>query len=112
MKKITQTMKNSEIYMLAIGFLKNFDGETTLPIKVNFYLTKNKQYFVRLGAQIDEMRKKIGENPDKEQVKKELQNLSELEQEVSFYQVDLEDFGNVDLSMEQIEILQFMIKEE
>jgi hypothetical protein len=106
MNKITKTMTNEQIYRIAIGFYKNFNGDLILPIKVNFYLTKNKNYFLELGQQIEEFRDKIRGDYDK------LKELSELQQEVSFYQVSLEDFGDINLSMEQLETLEFMIKEE
>jgi hypothetical protein len=106
MNKLTKTMTNEQIYRIAIGFYKNFNGDLILPIKVNFYLTKNKNYFLELGQQIEEFRDKIRGDYDK------LKELSELQQEVSFYQVSLEDFGDINLSMEQLETLEFMIKEE
>ncbi len=118
MNKTTKTMTNDEIYHLAMGFYKNFNGELILPIKVNFYLVKNKKYFIELGQQIEEMKNEIcskysnleGENQIK--ANEELKELSQLKQEVSFYQVSLEDFGEINLSMEQLDILEFMIKEE
>lgn len=116
MNKITKTMTNEQIYRIAIGFYKYFNGDLILPIKVNFYLSKNKNYFLNLGKQIEEFKNQICEKYDKqtqlEQINKELKELSILQQEVSFYQVSLEDFGDINLSMEQLDTLEFMIKEE
>jgi hypothetical protein len=47
-------MYNSEIYMYANNIIDNF-GDTTqkLPIKVNFYLQKNKEILVKLAQEIE-----------------------------------------------------------
>jgi hypothetical protein len=113
MNKITKTMTNEQIYRIAMGFYKYFNGDLILPIKVNFYLVKNKNHFLQLGQQIEEFKDKICGDYDKEEViNQKLKELSELEEEVSFYQVSLEDFGDINLSMEQLDTLEFMIKEE
>lgn len=116
MGKITKIMNNEEIYRIAMGFYKNFNGDLIFPIKVNFYLSKNKNYFLNLGKQIEEFKDQICEKYDKqtqlEQINRELKDLSVLQQEVTFYQVSLEDFGDINLSMEQLETIEFMIKEE
>ena len=112
MNKLTKTMTNEQIYRIAIGFYKNFNGDLILPIKVNFYLTKNKNYFLQLGQQIEEFKDKICGDYDEKLINQKLKEFSELQQEVSFYQVSLEDFGDINLSMEQLDTLEFMIKEE
>ena len=112
MNKLTKTMTNEQIYRIAMGFYKYFNGDLILPIKVNFYLIKNKNYFLQLGQQIEEFKSKICGNYDKEIINQKLKEFSELQQEVSFYQVSLEDFGDINLSMEQLDTLEFMIKEE
>ena len=112
MNKLTKTMTNEQIYRIAMGFYKYFNGDLILPIKVNFYLIKNKNYFLQLGQQIEEFKGKICGNYDKEIINQKLKEFSELQQEVSFYQVFLEDFGDINLSMEQLDTLEFMIKEE
>ena len=112
MNKITKIMTNEQIYRIAMGFYKYFNGDLILPIKVNFYLVKNKNYFLQLGQQIEEFKDKICGDYDKEVINQKLKEFSELEEEVSFYQVSLEDFGDINLSMEQLDTLDFMIKEE
>ena len=112
MNKLTKTMTNEQIYRIAMGFYKYFNGDLILPIKVNFYLVKNRNYFLQLGQQIEEFKDKICSDYDKENINQKLKEFSELQQEVSFYQVSLEDFGDINLSMEQLDTLEFMIKEE
>lgn len=119
MIKKTVKMKNSEVYAIALGFSNFFNGEINLPVKVGFYFTKNKKYFIELGRQIDEMKEEIcSKYVDsngyiiESEANAELAELSKLEQEVSFYQVSLEDFGDISLSVEQLDIIEFMIKEE
>ena len=118
MKK-TIKMKNSTIYAIALGFSNYFNGVINLPVKVGFYLIKNKNYFIELGKQIEEMKQEIyskhlDSNGDIliNEANKELVELSELEQEVSFYEVSLKDFENINLTVEQIDTIEFMIKEE
>lgn len=118
MKK-TIKMTNNEIYTIALGFSNYFNGVMNLPIKVGFYFVKNKKYFIELGKQIEEMKQEIyskhlDSNGDVliNEANKELTELSELEQEVSFYEVSLEDFGDINFSVEQLDTIEFMIKEE
>lgn len=125
--KVQKTMSNLEIYNIALGF-NNLDGENIiLPVKINFYLVKNKNKFTELGQQIDQMRLNICEkfgtfNSEKqnyeftqeeaENANKEFSELMLLEQEVDYYEVSLEDFGDAAITSAQLEALTFMIKEE
>ena len=109
-----KNMTNDEIYSLAVGFYNDFNGDMKLPVKVGFYLIKNKNYFIKLGKEIDEKRAEIRSRcaQDQDRAYTELKELSEIRREVSFYQVDLKDFGDLNLSLRELEILEFMIKEE
>ena len=101
--------------------------QAKLPVKVSFYLQKNKNTLLNLAqeieiARIDIMQKKgiisesgteyvFNNNQDREETIKELNDLFNLEQEVNIYQIALNDFGdNIYLTMEQMEAIMFMIE--
>lgn len=101
--------------------------QAKLPVKVSFYLQKNKNALLNLAqeieiARIDIMQKKgiisesgteyvFNNNQDREETIKELNDLFNLEQEVNIYQIALNDFGdNIYLTMEQMEAIMFMIE--
>lgn len=118
-------MTNNEIFNSAVALHQAFAEATTLPIRVNFYLQKNKTVLNDLAKEIEESRiailQKHGtlneENnqfefeKDKVQtVITELNELFSLEQEIKIYTVKIEDFGdNLTLTTEQMEALMFMI---
>ncbi len=118
-------MINNEIYSNAIALQKAFAETVTLPVKVNFYLQKNKATLSELAREIEESRvgilQKYGtlndetnqfefSKEDGQTVIKELNELLDLEQDVKIYTVKIEDFGdNLTLTTEQMEALMFMI---
>ena len=119
MEKVKKFFTNEDIYCIALGFSTHFNAMQNLPIKAGFYLIKNKNYFLELGKQIEEIRQEICSkyldsdgNVLFDKANKELFELSQLEQEVSYYELSLEDFGEANFTIEQLETIEFMIKEE
>ena len=56
-------MTNNEIYMHARQLMDTFqDGEQKLPIKINFYLQKNKNTLTALAQDIERARIEIAQN--------------------------------------------------
>jgi uncharacterized alkaline shock family protein YloU len=121
-----KTMTNSEIYNIATALGKAFDDEKqTLPVKVNFYMQKNRATLVALAQEVEKARvdilQKYGTlNEDTNQfefskevtetVVKELNDLLGLEQEVNIYTVNIDSFGDeLTLTTGQMEALMFMI---
>ena len=120
-------MTNNEIYMHANALVEAFnDGEQKLPIKVSFYLQKNKNKLLELAQDIEKSRidsaKAYGElNESGEQfiippekmadASKELEDLFNLEQEVQIYTINIDSLSD-DLMMTaaQMEALMFMIE--
>jgi hypothetical protein len=119
-------MTNTEIYNYAMALTKAFEDEKQrLPIKVNFYIQKNKATLVALAQEIEKSRMEILEhhgtyNEKTEQfefssdlapvLSKELGELFSLEQEVNIYTVDIDSFGDdLTLTTGQMEALMFMI---
>lgn len=122
------TLTNNQIYTYALGLSDLLiEEEQKLPIKINFYLQKNKNTLFKLAQDIEaarvEIAKKYGDlNEDgssyniihekAEEANAELIDLLNLEQEVQIYQVSIEDFPiDLNLTMEDMEALMFMIKE-
>ena len=122
-------LTNNQIYTYANLLLQEFENnEFKLPVKISFYLIKNKNLLVQLAQEIDQSRNdllsKYGElSEDKthyfipqensEKAQKELNDLFELIQEVNIYKVSLNSFSENDaLTIQQMEALMFMIEEE
>lgn len=121
-----KTMTNNEIYNIATVLGKAFeDDKQTLPIKVNFYMQKNKATLLALAQEIEKARVEILQkygtlneetnqfeftNEVAEIVIKELNDLLGLEQEVNIYTVNIDSFGDdLSLTTGQMEALMFMI---
>lgn len=121
-----KTMTNNEIYNIANTLNQAFtDASQYLPVKVNFYIQKNKSTLLALAQDIERARVNILKNygtlneetnqfeftQDKAQiVMQELNDLFSLEQEVNVYTVNIDSFGDdLSLTTGQMEALMFMI---
>lgn len=119
-------MTNNEIYTHARRLLEAFqDGEQKLPIKIGFYLQKNKNTLTTLAQDIEKARIDIAQTHGEldeagEQyiipadkmaiVNKELEDLFNLEQEVTIHKVNIDSLSDdFVLSAAQMEALMFMI---
>lgn len=119
-------LTNSEIYLSASALSKAFDDETQrLPVKVGFYIQKNKTRLTELAQDIEKARvdilKEYGEYKEEinsftfsdeaaPKVMKELEDLFGLEQEVEIYKINIDNFNDdLTLTTGQIEALMFMI---
>lgn len=119
-------LTNSEIYSYAIALNEAFaDNTQRLPMKVNFYLQKNKKTLVELGQDIEESRLEIirsyGEPTEDgtqysiprdkiEEAQKELEDLLALEQEVNIYMISADSLtDDISLTTGQMEAIMFMI---
>ena len=121
-----KTMTNSEIYNIATILGKAFEDEKqVLPVKVNFYMQKNRATLTTLAQEVEKARVEILQkhgtlneetnqfefsNEVAETVIQELNDLLSLEQEVNIYTVSIDSFGdNLSLTTGQMEALMFMI---
>lgn len=121
-------MKNIEIYDVATKLANAFgDDGLQLPMKLNFYLQKNKKTLVSLSQEIEEARIKIAATygvlneegtsytiPEEkiDEASKELEDLFNLEQEVHIYMIQMDQIpDHVELSTTQMEAMLFMIEE-
>lgn len=119
-------LKNQEIYNYASLLAEVFNDENQkLPIKINFYLQKNKKTLINLARDIEKARLEIAQSNgilDKEGqqyaipaekvdlVQQELNDLFSLEQEVEIYTVDINTLSDdLMITTTQMEALMFMI---
>lgn len=120
------TMTNFEIYNTAKAMSDAFqDGTQYLPVKVNFFIQKNKATLMTLAQDIDNSRIAIVQNygtmdenanqfvvpEDKiEAANAELMDLFNIEQEVDIRKVSIDSFpDDINLTTAQMEALMFMI---
>lgn len=119
-------MTNLEIYNIANKLLEAFnDEEQKFPVKLNFFLQKNKKLLVTLTQEIEEARMNIArtygvpsdngnftistDNISKAQ--EELTQLFSIEQDVNIAKVNFDDLDpNMELTSAQMEALMFMIE--
>lgn len=119
---------NEELYLILKNLNEQIFSQTDLifPVKINFYIQKNKNLLIPLVQEIEDTRIKIVSangtlnketnqysiDPDKMPIViDELNKLFAIQQEVNFYQCELKDLGDVPLTMQQMNALMFMIKE-
>lgn len=119
-------MTNMEIYNAARRIVDAFeDSKQYLPVKVNFFIQKNKAKLSSLAEDIEKSRVEIIKNygkideetgqytvapEDIEAANKELEDLFALEQDVQIYKVSIDDFkDDLSLTTGQMEALMFMI---
>ena len=119
-------LTNNQIYTYATDLAAAFqDANLKLPIKINFYLQKNKETLMAMAQDIEKARIDLLSNygsldqetnrftidPDKISIAtKELEDLFNLEQEVNIYTVSIDNFGDdLTLTTGQMEALLFMI---
>ena len=120
-------LTNYEIYDLAIRSQVFYEDKVSqFPAKAGFYLFKNLKTLKELALEIEEMRRGIINTfqpelledgtyriaPElKEKLQKQLDSLSSLPQDIPLYKLKLEDFEDVKLSGEQLDVLVDMIEE-
>lgn len=119
-------MKNSEIYNYAQALIEAFQDNTQrLPVKINFYLQKNKKTLLDLSQDIEQSRMEIAQNygaltedrtayniPNEniDIVNNEITELFNIEQEVPIYKVSIDSFSDdLTLTTAQMEAIMFMI---
>lgn len=122
-------LKNVEIYNFGENLKENFDNlkRVKMPVKVGFYFRQNAKLLFNKAKEIEiyrcELIKQYGtyeENEDKyvfteenlNKLNEEIKNLMQLEQEISIKTISLSLIENIDLTLSQLEALEFMISEE
>lgn len=121
-------LTNKQICDYGFKLLNIFNNKNQLlPIKLNFYLQKNKNLIIDIATTIENERisilQKYGsiseENPNEYifssdkalQVQEELNNLYALEQDIDIHIIDINTVpDNVNLTIEQMEVILFMFE--
>lgn len=120
-------LTNNEIYSHANKLMEVFqDNSQKLPIKINFYLQKNKNTLLTLAQEIEKTRIEIARSygelneetqqfiipPDKiPEASKELNDLFNLEQDVNIYMVNIDSLSDdYAMTTAQMEAIMFMIE--
>lgn len=120
-------MTNNEIYNYTRQLMEAFqDGEQRLPVKVNFYLQKNKNTLLALAQDIEKARLEIAQNYGEldesgEQYQipndklaaasKELEDLFNLEQDVNIYKINIDSLSDdLTFTTAQMEAIMFMVE--
>ena len=120
-------MTNLEIYNIANNLLEAFsDNNQKLPVKVNFFLQKNKKTLLNPAQEIEEERINIAKNYGNldletgnysvsaehiEAAQQDLNNLFNIEQDVNIAKINYNDLDpNMELTTAQMEALMFMIE--
>ena len=119
-------MTNLEIYTIAKAMGEAFtDGAQYLPVKVNFFIQKNKSMLMTLAQDIDNARVEIVRNygelneeqdafivPDDKLdiANQELADLFSIEQEVDVKKISIDNLpDDISLTTAQMEAIMFMI---
>jgi predicted nucleic acid-binding Zn-ribbon protein len=119
-------LTNNEIYTYTRQLMDAFqDGEQKLPIKINFYLQKNKNTLLALAQDIERSRLEIAQNfgeldetgtqyqiPAEKlaAASKELEDLFSLEQDVAIAKISVDSLSDdLTLTTAQMEAIMFMI---
>ena len=120
-------LTDNEIYSHANQLLEAFqDNNQKLPIKINFYLQKNKNTLIALAQEIEKTRVEIAQSygelnqetqqfvvpPEKViEASKELNDLFNLEQDVNIYMINIDSLSDdYAMTTAQMEAIMFMIE--
>lgn len=120
-------LTNNEIYTYAKALSDAFaDGSQKLPIKISFYLQKNKNILSDLASDIEKSKIEIAKtygtlneektqyviDPDKIDItNKELNDLFDLEQDVQIHMINIDNLNDdIIITTAQMEAIMFMIE--
>ena len=120
-------LTNYEIYNITMAYKEVFqDFNQYLPVKVNFYLQKNINALAAAAQEIEQARLEVAKQygvlaedgsgysiPEDciPQANQELNDLFSIEQEFEIKTFSIEDFGSVELTPAQMQVIMFMIDE-
>lgn len=117
-------MTNNEIYSINSNLMDVFKKEDNtyyFSAKINFLIQKNKKNIMDAAIDIEKVRLEIinkykGDNDqipsDKiDEVNKELNDLLNIEQEVTIYKIPFEDLEGIEFTSAQANALMFMIND-
>ena len=121
-------LTNTQIYNYANNLIRAFnDEQQKLPIKISFYLQKNKNTLLQLAQDIEASRIEIAKTygtldeetsqyiipaEKMEDANKELNDLFNLEQDVQIYTINIDSLSDdITITTAQMEAIMFMIEQ-
>lgn len=121
-------LTNQTIYEKATEIQVAFSNETKyIPVRLNFAIQKNLATLTTLQEEIEQARLRIAatygildeenmryiiEEDNKDKVNQELNDLFTMEQEVNIKTCTLAQMEDIDLTLEQMQAIMFMIEED
>lgn len=104
-------LTNEQIYSYAMNLIKAFDNENqNLPVKLSFYILKNKKILTDLAREIEVARMELVQNATQDEKNIKIEELAKIEQEVNIYTVNFEELDkDLVLTTGQMESIMFMI---
>lgn len=104
-------LTNEQIYSYAMNLIKAFDNENqNLPVKLSFYILKNKKILTDLAREIEVARMELVQNATQDEKNIKIEELAKIEQEVNIYTIDFEELDkDLVLTTGQMESIMFMI---
>lgn len=121
-------LTNQEIYEKATEITVAFSNETKyIPVKLNFAIQKNLSVLLKLKEEIENNKIKIAyeygklnsegtqfiiEKENRKKAEQELNDLFSIEQEVDIKTCFLSQIEGIDLTIEQMQAIMFMITED
>lgn len=119
-------LTNNQIYSYAERLISLNINDIKMPVKINFFLQKNVQTVISAGQEIEMARLNIAKefgtlNAEGTQyvipadkmgsAEAELNDLLNLEQDLNIHIFKLDDFDNIELTVQQLSAIMFMIEE-
>ena len=121
-------LSNYTIYNAAQKINSAFTQKSQyLPAKINFFIQKNAQMLTLAAEEIEKNRISIIQyygvsDPESGNVEvpedkvaeasKELEDLFSIEQDLPIHMIDIDKFGDIELSLEQMNAIMFMVEGE
>lgn len=104
-------LTNEQIYSYAMNLIKAFDNENqNLPVKLSFYILKNKKILTDLAREIEVARMELVQNASQDEKNIKIEELAKIEQEVNIYTINFEELDkDLVLTTGQMESIMFMI---
>ena len=120
-------LNNQQIYEYGQKLSIFTNNNSTMPVRINFYLQKNIQTITRAAEEIEVARlglaarygvlneTQTGYDIPAENINiinQEISDLFNLEQELNIHQFKLSDFDNIELTFQEMSAIMFMVEED
>lgn len=117
-------LTNNNIYSYALSLAQFNELDIYIPVKANFKIQKNIATLTAAAQEIEKARVKIAEHfgnreddhfniPEdkRNEAFEELDNLGNIEQDLDIEMISLDDLGDIQLKLSEMQTIMFMIKD-